>query len=86
MICCTGSMIARLPFSCCISKEISLIKDSVLMDYEWKLLLQLLELLLPLEQEQKVLEGDKYVTISKVPFSVKHLIKHLDTFANKGRT
>jgi len=64
-------------------KEISLIEDSVLTDYEWKLLPQLLELLLPLKQEQKVLEGDKYVTISRVPFSVKHLMKHLDTFANE---
>ena len=57
--------------------------DSVLMDYEWKLLPWFLELLLPLKDEQKPLEKDKYVTISRVPFLVKCLMKHLDTFAKE---
>jgi hypothetical protein len=64
-----------------MEEEISLSKGNYLTESEWKIISYLLELLESFKQEQLLLEGDEYVTISHVHTSVRILLTTITEFA-----
>jgi hypothetical protein len=58
-------------------------QDKILLSNDWDVIQEASDLLLPFKLAQKLLEGEKYVTISWIPTALKEIMSKLETIINE---